>query len=108
MSYVSRGVLIPSPTVRFVVPEEVLFKTESKQDRNDVAEMLRTIASKVEAGEVTLRAGDQSVTLDVPTRPTFEVKVERETSATGPAELGLELELEWTEGDESDGELAIE
>ncbi|MFB6123541.1 MAG: amphi-Trp domain-containing protein [Haloferacaceae archaeon] len=90
------------------MPEEVLFETESKQSRTDVAEMLRSIASKVESGDLTLRAGDQSVSLDIPRRPTFEIKVERETSATGPSELGLELELEWNEGEGDDGELSIE
>ncbi|MFC6989101.1 amphi-Trp domain-containing protein [Haloplanus sp. GCM10025708] len=90
------------------MPEEILFETESKRSRDDVAEMLRSIATKVERGDLTLRAGDQSVSIDIPQQPTFEVKVERETSATGPSELGLELELEWTEGEGGDGDLSIE
>jgi amphi-Trp domain-containing protein len=94
------------------MPEEVLFETESTQDRTSVAAYIRTVADRLDDGEpVTLSAGDQSVTLDVPERPTFEVKAERETSAGGgPGELSLELELEWREGEESEasGDLDIE
>ena len=81
--------------------EEVLFETEAKQSRAEIAASLRTIADRLDAdGEVTLSAGDQSRTLAVPARPTFEIKVERETSTSGPAELSIELELEWNEGDD--------
>lgn len=94
------------------MPEEVLFETESTQDRTSVAAYIRTVADRLDDREpVTLSAGDQSVTLDVPERPTFEVKAERETSAGGgPGELSLELELEWREGEESEasGDLDIE
>jgi amphi-Trp domain-containing protein len=83
--------------------EEVLFKTETKQSRAEIAASLRTIADRLDDdGEVTLSAGDQSQTLSVPARPTFEIKVEREESARGPAELSIELELEWHEGDQGD------
>jgi amphi-Trp domain-containing protein len=79
--------------------EETLFKSESAQSRADIAAYLRTIADRLDAdGEVTLSAGEQSQTLSVPARPVFEVKVERETSSSGAAELSIELELEWDEG----------
>jgi len=97
------------------MPEEVLFEIEHRMSRRDVAEYLRTVAERLEVGEaVTLSAGDQSVTLDPPAEPTFEVKAERETSSGGgPAELSIEFELEWDEGADAgesgrDGELQIE
>jgi amphi-Trp domain-containing protein len=93
------------------MPEEVLFKSESPQSRADVAAYLRSVADKLDAGEaITLSAGEQSVTLDVPDQPTFEVKAERETSSSGgPAELSVEFELEWDEGaDDGDTSLSIE
>ncbi|KTG08306.1 hypothetical protein AUR64_18890 [Haloprofundus marisrubri] len=96
------------------MPEEVLFKTERRQDRASIAAYLRTVADKLDSGEsMTLSAGSESVTLDVPTQPTFEVKAERETSSSGgPAELSVEFELEWDEGDDdqqaTDSELSIE
>jgi amphi-Trp domain-containing protein len=84
--------------------EEVLFEHEQVQSRADVAALLRDVANKLEAGEaVTVSAGGSSVSLDVPARPTFEVKVERETN--GSEELSIEFELEWdvnaTDGDAS-------
>lgn len=87
------------------MPEEILFETESKQARADVASYLRTVADRLEAGgELTLEAGGQSVTVDPPDRPTFEVKVERETpSGGGQAELSIEFELEWREGENGEG-----
>ena len=95
------------------MPEEVLFKSESDQSREEIASYLRSVAEKLDRGEsVTLTAGSDSVTMDPPARPTFEVKAEREGPADGPGELSIEFELEWdenadTEGSES-GQLEIE
>jgi amphi-Trp domain-containing protein len=89
--------------------EEVIFETEQPFTRAEIASYLHRVADNLESGEpVTLRAGGQSVTLDVPARPTFEVKAEREGPAAGPNELSVEFELEWDERDEDDGHLEIE
>ncbi|WP_247729855.1 amphi-Trp domain-containing protein [Halovivax limisalsi] len=95
------------------MPEEVLFKSESRQSRADVAATLRSIADKLDAGEaITLSAGNESVTMEPPAKPTFEVKAEREGPTDGPGELSVEFELEWPEDatDDSggDGDLRIE
>jgi amphi-Trp domain-containing protein len=91
--------------------EEVLFEHEARQSRSDVAALLRDVADKLEAGDaVTLSAGGESMTLEVPAEPTFEVKVERETN--GSEELSVEFELEWKVGEEgtegTGGALSIE
>lgn len=79
------------------MPEEVLFKSESQQTRAEIADALRQIAEALDAGEpISLKAGDQSVTMNPPDRPTFEVKAERETGDGSP-ELSVEFELEWDE-----------
>jgi len=84
------------------MPEEVLFKSESAQSRDEIASYLRSVAEKLEQGDsITLRAGEESVTMDPPARPTFEVKAEREGPADGPGELSIEFELEWDENSES-------
>ncbi|MFC6874112.1 amphi-Trp domain-containing protein [Halobellus marinus] len=92
--------------------EEVLFKSEHSQSREAIASYLRDVADKLDAGEaITLSAGDQSVTMEPPAQPTFEVKAEREGPADGDGELSIELEIEWTEGAEnggSGGELSVE
>jgi len=84
------------------MPEEVLFKSESAQSRNEIASYLRNVAEKLEqGGSITLKTGAESVTMDPPERPTFEVKAEREGPADGPGELSIEFELEWDENSES-------
>ncbi|ELZ22784.1 hypothetical protein C475_16821 [Halosimplex carlsbadense 2-9-1] len=95
------------------MPEEVLFESESDQTRKDIASYLRSVAAKLEQGDaITLRAGSDSVTMDPPARPTFEVKAEREGPPGGPDELSIEFELEWDEnssgGDSGSGQLEIE
>jgi len=72
-------------SVLFTMPEEVLFKSESDQSREDIASYLRSVADKLEQGDaVTLKSGSESVTMEPPSRPTFEVKAEREGQRTAP------------------------
>ena len=79
--------------------EEVLFKSEQRETRTAIADHLRTIADRLDdGGSITLSGGNESVTLDVPARATFEVKAERETGDGAP-ELSVEFEIEWTEGE---------
>jgi amphi-Trp domain-containing protein len=88
--------------------EEVLFEHEQVQSRTEIAALLRDVANKLDAGEpVTVSSGEQSISLDVPANPTFEVKVERETN--GSEELSVEFELEWdADGGDGDASLSIE
>ena len=82
------------------MPEEVLFESESRQSRADIAALLRTVADNLDSGDaITLRSGGESVAMDPPANPTFEVKAEREGPAGGPNELSVEFELEWDEDD---------
>jgi len=87
------------------MPKDVLFKSESDQSRADIASLLLRVADNLEDGEaITLKAGSESVTLEPPARPTFEVKAEREGPADAPGELSVEFELEWDEAGEGDGD----
>lgn len=95
------------------MPEEVLFKSERAQSREEIASVFRTVAEKLSEGKgITLKTGDESVTLNPPSRPTFEVKAEREGPTDGPKELSVEFELEWDEdaetGNDESGQLEIE
>lgn len=94
------------------MPEEVLFKSEQRQSREQIAASLQAVVDKLDAGEpITLSTGDDAVTVEPPANPTFEVKAEREGPADGPGEISIEFELEWPEDatdGESDGTLSIE
>jgi amphi-Trp domain-containing protein len=90
------------------MPEEVLFEHEQRMARDDAAAYLRQVADRLDAGEVTLSAGDQSLSLSPPSQVTFEVKAERETSTGGGnPELSVEFELEWAEGAGDEGETSL-
>jgi len=85
------------------MPEEVLFESETRQDRSEIAAHLREIAGRLDAdGELTLARGGETVTMAVPPSATFEVKAERETGS-GDDELSVEFEIEWDEGDDERG-----
>ncbi|WP_254762546.1 amphi-Trp domain-containing protein [Natrinema marinum] len=87
------------------MPEEVLFKSESKHSRSEIASLLRRVADNLDDGEaISLKAGSESVTLEPPAHPTFEVKAEREGPADAPGELSVEFELEWDEAGEDGGD----
>lgn len=93
--------------------EEVVFESEQRMTRAEIAEYLRAMAESLDRGaSVTLSAGEQSVTLDPPAEPTFEVKVEHEGPEGAMTERSIELELEWDEADEdasvAGGDLTIE
>ncbi len=82
------------------MPEKTLFKSESKFSRSKIANYLRSVADSLESGDpITLKSGDQSVTVDPPGQVTFEVEVEREGRLGRPGELSIEFELEWDEAD---------
>lgn len=80
------------------MPEIVLFKSEEPADRVKAAGFLRTLADKVEAGEVLLKQGEAEVALEIPETLVLEVKAEREEKAGKPTKHSLEVEIEWSEG----------
>jgi amphi-Trp domain-containing protein len=91
------------------MPETVLFESEQQMSRAQIASYLQTVADKLNDGAgITLQAGEDSVTLDVPAQSTFEVKAEREGPTDGPKELSVEFELEWPEDGNGGGKLEIE
>jgi len=95
------------------MPEEVLFTSESDQTREEIASYLRTVADNLDSGDaINLESGSESVTLNPPARPTFEVKAEREGPAGNMTERSIEFGIEWDENDGAEsgesGQLEIE
>lgn len=74
-----------------------LIEVESVQSPAEVADVLRSVADALDAGEeLTVEGGGESVTVAAPTdQLEFEVELEREPGDGGPDELELEFELEW-------------
>jgi amphi-Trp domain-containing protein len=83
------------------MPEHVLFESKSEASRASIASYLRMVADSLDSGgEVTLKSGDDSVTLDPPERPAFEVRAGRDESTGGQGELSIGFELGWDETDD--------
>lgn len=77
------------------MPEEVLFKLENKQSQEKIASYLRKVADNLDSEvAINLKADSESVTLNLPPRPTFEVKAEREGPAGKMTERSIEFEIE--------------
>lgn len=86
------------------MPEEVLFESESMHSTGEVAAYLRRVADNLDGGKsITLKSGDESLTMEPPETVEFEVKAEREGPTDGDGELSVEFELEWPENAESGG-----
>ena len=77
--------------------ETVLFKTEEKMSRSQVAELLNALAEKIENGKVILQQGTEEVKLKIPDRVELEVKAEKEAGKRRTRKK-LELEIEWLVG----------
>ena len=77
--------------------ETVLLKTEEKMSRNEVAELLRVLAGRIEKGRVVLQQGGKTVKLKIPDRVELEVKAEKEVGKR-KSKKKLELEIEWLVG----------
>ena len=85
--------------------ETVLFKSEEKKMRSEIANTLRQLAEKVEHGSLILSRDTESVTLEFPENMTLEIKAEEETKRK--TKRSLEIELEWIVGDHNQGSMVI-
>lgn len=78
--------------------ETILFKSEEHKDLTAVADFLRQLADKLAQHEVTLRQGDNTLTLSIPNQVVLEIKVEEEAKQNA-TKRSLEIEIEWNEGE---------
>jgi amphi-Trp domain-containing protein len=81
--------------------ETVLFKSEEKKSANEIADALRLIADKIDAGSMTLQQGGEEVVVDFPPSMVLEMKVEEEQGRK--LKKSFEIELEWVLGEEEQG-----
>ena len=77
--------------------ETVLFKSEEKKSAADIAQTLRLIADKIDAGSLTLKKGDQHLDIEFPGQMVLELKCEEEQGRK--TKRSLEIELEWVLGE---------
>lgn len=77
--------------------ETVLFKYEEKMSSMEAAQLVRTVADKIESGEIVLEQGKKKVNMTIPSRVEVEVKAEKEVGRKKTT-MKLELEIEWPLG----------
>lgn len=85
--------------------ETVLFKSEERKSRSEIAETLRALAVRIEQGRMDLSNDSGNVDLEFPENMTLEIKAEEEVK--GKTKRSLEIELEWIVGDGSRQGLTI-
>lgn len=79
--------------------KNVIVKSDLRKNLPDVAAFLRELADKVETGTITLVQGGQDVVIDLPETISFELEYYAQPKKRG-LKNQLEIELEWTEGDQ--------
>lgn len=80
-----------------------MFKSEDRMTRNEMVDMLRSIADKLEQGIVHLKSGSTDIQLEIPDRVVLEIQVEEETRKSKGLQHSLEIEIKWFEGDDGTG-----
>jgi amphi-Trp domain-containing protein len=85
--------------------EKVLMKSEDRKSRSEVADFLKDVALKLDAGSLTFRQGTEELVFTVPDPLTLELKLEEKTGQT--PRIQFEIELEWTKDGRSSGAIEI-
>jgi amphi-Trp domain-containing protein len=76
--------------------KRLLFRGEEWKSRRSTAAFLRELADNLEAGQVTLRRGEEEVSFALPETVELEIQV-TEKVKTQKTERELEIEIQWTE-----------
>lgn len=79
-----------------------LLKTTTKMNKDDASQKLHDLADKLAEGELNLKSGNDSITLNPADQVEFELDVEEEEDG----DISIEIEVEWPKNPES-GEVEI-
>ena len=79
--------------------KNVIVKSDLRKNMPEVAAFLRELADKVETGQVTLIQSGQDVVIDLPETVSFELEYYEQPKKRG-LKKQIEIELQWTEGDQ--------
>ena len=74
-----------------------LLKTQAKMSREEASQKLHDLADKIGEGEVSLKAGNDSVNL----RPSENVEFELDVEEEKDGDISIEIEVEWPEKPET-------
>ena len=86
--------MAPKPKKITPPKNQKLVKSKASFNRDELADLLETLAARIRAGEMTLGTGESAVTMTMPTsfNTTMEVVDSRKRAGI---ERELELEIDW-------------
>ncbi len=87
--------------------ETRVFKSEERKTRDEVSTFLTQLATKISAGQVVLRQGQEEVTLKLPSNLVLEIQVEDEDKKRRGIQHSLELEIKWFDDDSPAGPMEL-
>lgn len=76
--------------------KSVLFRSEEWKPRHSTAAFLRELADELEDGEITLRRGEEELSLTLPETVELEIEI-TEKVKKHKTEREIEIEIEWAE-----------
>lgn len=81
--------------------KNVLIKSKERRNTQDIAAFLRQLADRLEQNEITLQRGSEEISMEVPSRVSFKLKVKEKTKKRR-TKHGLKVTLKWQDGDKTD------
>lgn len=81
--------------------EAVLFESEEAKDIQSVSRFFHKLADQLAEKQVVLGEGEDKLIITLPDNVDLEIEVEGEVE-DGKVEWSLEIEIEWTESDDTD------
>ncbi|MBF0187879.1 MAG: amphi-Trp domain-containing protein [Magnetococcales bacterium] len=83
--------------------DKVLFQDKGEMSTSEFAAFLRMVADRLEAGQMTMARGEQSITMDVPKRVDTRINVKDDISRSG-TKRKVQLGFRWRLGEENQPE----
>ena len=79
--------------------EAKLFKSEERKNRSDVSAFLHQLADKIGAGQVSLRQGQENISVEMPQNVILEPQVEDEDKGRKGTQHSLQIEIKRSRND---------
>jgi len=80
--------------------KNILIKSKERRSVQDIAAFLRQLADRLEQNEIALQHGDEEISVEVPNRVTFKLKV-KEKIKKRKTKHQLKMTLKWKDGDKA-------
>lgn len=80
----------------YMTKEKILLKGENTKTLEEISDFLKTLADKIQSGNLTLNQAGKEVNLNLPPKCVLEIEVEEKPKGDRKKHQ-LEIEIEWFE-----------